>query len=97
MGRSVVRQPDGLFAVFNTSSDTFTAMDLDEGELVAELLADAYRRAVRETLTTVAAVKEHGKSGMNDWAACLRQEQRENYPEDHGRYVPRSRDADEED
>lgn len=58
MGNQIIRQPDGLFAVFSTETDTITVYDATEDELVehfAEEAAERARETVRRTIGHVAA------------------------------------------
>jgi hypothetical protein len=56
MGNQIIKQPDGLFAVFSTSTETITVYDATEDELVemvAEEAAERARRSVRDTIAKV--------------------------------------------
>lgn len=58
MGNQILRQPDGLYAVFSTETDTFVAWDATEDEIVehfVEIAAEQARRDVRRTLGFVSA------------------------------------------
>jgi hypothetical protein len=58
MGNQIIRQPNGLLAVFSTETDTITVYDATEAELVehfAEEAAERARENVRRTLGHVAA------------------------------------------
>lgn len=58
MGNQIIRQPDGLFAVFSHNTDTIAIWDASAVEVVdhfADLAAEDARRAVREKLRHVVA------------------------------------------
>jgi hypothetical protein len=86
MGLSVVKQPDGLFAVFDTVSDTFLTTDATEVEVARCLIGVELDSAWRRVNLQVAFAKEKGKSGSNSYLDCLRAERHQHYPEDHPRY-----------
>lgn len=56
MGNQIIKQPDGRYAVFSTSTETITVYDATEDELVemfAEEAAERARRSVRDTIAKV--------------------------------------------
>lgn len=58
MGRQIIRQPDGRYAVFCSVTDTIVVWDATEEEVVelfAERAADRARQDVRRLLGYVAA------------------------------------------
>ena len=58
MGQQIIKQPNGLYAVFSTNTDTITVWDATEDELVehfTEQAAEDARQAVRRKLRHVAA------------------------------------------
>lgn len=58
MGNQIIRQPDGLFTVFSSNTETIVVYDATEDEVVewfAERAAAEARRSAREKVTLVAA------------------------------------------
>lgn len=56
MGQQIIQQPDGLFAVFSSVTDTFIVVDATPEELVewrAEEAAEAARERTRRELDKV--------------------------------------------
>jgi hypothetical protein len=46
MGKQIVRQPNGLFALWSSCVDNFTVLDATETEIVEELTAEFRRQCV---------------------------------------------------
>ncbi|REF00321.1 hypothetical protein [Thermomonospora umbrina] len=77
MGRQIIRQPDGRYAVFSTETDTITRWDAMEDELVevfAGWAAEQARKSVREALAHVAAGRPervYGRPRTMTWEKAL--------------------------
>lgn len=88
MGQSVVKQPDGLFAVFSTVSDTFEVTDATEEELIQFLIEDELTWIRARVAATVEKAKTQGQSGRRSYQDCLQLERRANYSVGDPRYSP---------
>lgn len=86
MGLSVVQQPEGLFAVFDSTSDTFLVHGATEVEVARCLIEVELDSAWRRVNQMVATAREKGRSGASSYLDCLRQERHQHYPEDHPRH-----------
>lgn len=61
MGRQIVKQPDGKFAIFSTNSDLFIEQNLTEKELKDNLLKFAIQLAKAEIHNEIHNVKTMDK------------------------------------
>lgn len=61
MGRQIIRQPDGKYAVWSSIVDHFILYDATPGDLIAEFLADEHERVEREVYRVVNELNSGGK------------------------------------
>ncbi len=61
MGRQIIRQPDGKFAIFCSIVDSLVAKDLTRRQVVERMDARAHAENVRFVRQTTTALVEGGK------------------------------------
>lgn len=75
MGRRVVRQPNGLFAIFSSICDDFVLMDGTQEDILEELVfRDGFNADLRALDLAVADEGRWGSApqdGLNRWRKCL--------------------------
>lgn len=59
MGKQIIRQPNGLFAIYSSSTDTITAWDATEQEIIDEFA----ERAAEDARQNVRRILDHVKAG----------------------------------
>lgn len=57
MGRQIIRQPNGLFCVFSSITDTIVLADATAEDVIEEFAAEARRDAIARVTKALAAVK----------------------------------------
>lgn len=57
MGRQIVRQPNGLYAVWSSVVDNFVLLDATESEVVEELAANAVEQLRKDVRRIVAQLE----------------------------------------
>lgn len=72
MGRCLVRQPDGKFAVWSSYIDNFISRDKTQEEIIEELAQDAYDEE-RKRLENIFENPESNRSKMafKDYDECM--------------------------
>lgn len=63
MGNIIIRQPDGLLAVFSTGTDTFHLYDATDEELSDYFAERAAKASREETAERIARTRQYGSSG----------------------------------
>lgn len=86
MGRSIVEQPDGKYALFSTIVDDFIVCDLTEEELIEFCAQEAYDRE-KESLVTAFALRKEQKNAPGFW--CSWEEANKQINEIHGKVYRR--------
>lgn len=71
MGRFVVKQPNGRFAVFSTIVDDFVCMNADEEEIKSFLTAEARLDAEQAAERAVEKAKARGPDDECGWNECI--------------------------
>lgn len=78
MGRSIIQQPDGKWALFSSISDELIVQDMTEDELVYFCAQEKYERekeSVREVIEAVKSGRGHSHA-WKDWKSALRAHRR---------------------
>lgn len=83
MGRQIIQQPDGKFAMFSSFSDTFIYIDGSEDQILEAIGEEAKRDAIersREIIEQLKAGKKPYYQFTKSWkeAVGMHQEHREN-------------------
>lgn len=68
MGQQILLQPNGLFAIFSSGTDTFIGYDMTEEEILEKRVAEAAQRQHRDTLNALKAARETGSSAYKPFA-----------------------------
>lgn len=68
MGRRVVKQPNGLYAVWSSEMDAFCAWNLDVFGLQELFVRQAVKRAAEELRRSVELADDRA---LDEWDACV--------------------------
>lgn len=68
MVRGVVKQPNGLYAIFSSICDDFTLMDATREDILEELV---FRNGANADLKALDRADEDSGDGLNRWRSCL--------------------------
>lgn len=60
MGRQIITQPDGLYAIFSTSSDAFEHYDMTKEEVIDLFTSEAAEEASRRTSEILRQLEDSG-------------------------------------
>lgn len=60
MGRQIIVQPDGLFAIYSTVSDQFEVYDADKQEIIDYFVEEAAESMAQKISTTIEQLEDHG-------------------------------------
>lgn len=61
MGRQIIRQSDGLYALFSTEADSFVDGNLTRAALLAAVCGEAVERAAADAIRVMDALDAGGK------------------------------------
>ena len=65
MGRSIVKQPDGLYAIWSTVVDNFVAVNCTVEEVIQHEIDD-FAESIRHSVArTVERIESHGRAGTH--------------------------------
>ncbi len=72
MGRQVVKQPNGKFAIFTSICDDFVLMDATQEELLEEVGKEAAERAKEDYLRLMGTIQSQTQAVQTkNWNECL--------------------------
>lgn len=60
MGQQIVKQPNGLYAIWSSVVDSFTLYDATRGEIIEELVSDETRRITEMVDRVIADLNANG-------------------------------------
>lgn len=71
MGKCVVRQPNGLYAVFSSIVDDFVVLDCTPAEVVSYFQNEARRQARKDAREAIQRADDRQDGDRRTWDDCL--------------------------
>ena len=71
MGRSIVKQPNGFYAVWSSVVDDFIVIDASAEEIISEYVTDAIKEIEVRVNAEIENIEEKGKSHRT-FEECIR-------------------------
>jgi len=79
MGRQIITQPDGLFAIYSTVSDSFVAYDCTKQDVIDYFVNEAAEEMAQRISTTLRQIEDEGPSFVYRQFALTFEEANDNH------------------